>query len=150
MSSQTPTVVARSAVVESFYTAVSDGDPESIGVVIDQHFADDASIEWPVSLSYGGRVEGARRLRKMFVAMAGSDVKVGPADLHIARVIATHDAVVAELSFDWYPPGASEPVPSAALELWTFDGGKVTSIRAFYWDTAALAAATTTGPSAAE
>jgi hypothetical protein len=26
----------------------------------------------------------------------------------------------------------------SALELWTFDGGRVQEIRAFYWDTAAL------------
>jgi ketosteroid isomerase-like protein len=132
----------RATVVERFYAAVSAGDAAAIGAIIDEHFVDDASIEWPPSLPYGGRVEGARRLRKMFVAMAGSDVKVGPDSLAVISITTSGDTVAAELSFDWYPPGKADSVSSGALELWTFNADKVRAIRAFYWDTAALVAAT--------
>lgn len=131
----------RVGVVERFYAAVSAGDGETIGTVVDESFADDAAITWPSSLPYGGRVEGATRLRKMFVAMTASETKIGPDRLTVDSLTASGDTVAAQLSFDWYPPGKTEPVPSGALELWTFDAGSVQTIRAYYWDTAALVAA---------
>lgn len=132
---------SRTSIVERFYAGVSARDAEAIGSVVDDHFAEDASVEWPPSLPYGGRVEGAQRLRKMFVGMTASEVKIGPDAPQVTSITASGDTVAAELSFDWYPPGKPDGVPSGALELWTFDGDKVRSIRAFYWDTAALAAA---------
>lgn len=129
------------AVVERFYTAVSAADADALGTIVDAYFSDDAAIEWPPSLPYGGRVEGKARLRKIFVGTARSDAKAGPAALEVVSLTAAGATVAAELSFDWYPPGGTTPVPSAALELWTFDLGQVRAIRAFYWDTAALVAA---------
>jgi hypothetical protein len=49
-------------------------------------------------------------------------------------------AVVAWISFDWLTPGAEAGTPNQALELWTFADGQVRDIRAFYWDTDAIAA----------
>jgi ketosteroid isomerase-like protein len=130
-------------VARTFYEAVSAGEVDVIAAVVDEHFSADAAIEWPASLPYGGRVEGAHRLRKMFAAMAGSDVKVGPDALEVLSVTADGDRVAAELTFNWFPPGKTESVASGALELWTFEAAKVTGIRAYYWDTAALVAAMT-------
>lgn len=141
MESQMPTAAANSAVVERFYAAVARRDAEAIGAVLDQHLADDVVFEWPPSLPYGGRVEGADRLRAMFSAMAGSDVKMGPDGLTLTSLTASGDQVAAEVAFVWYPPGKDEAVQSGAFELWTFEGDQVRSVRAFYWDTAALVAA---------
>lgn len=136
---ESSSAASRIAVVETFYTAVrSSGD---VGSVIDEHFAADASVEWPASLPYGGRVDGAHRLSRMFAQMAVSDVKVGPDALDVVSITASGDHVAAELAFDWFPPGKTTAIASGALELWTFAGDEVRSIRAFYWDTAALVAA---------
>ena len=141
MDSEPSPAPLRAAVVERFYAGVSAGDAALIAAVVDEHFDDDTVIEWPPSLPYGGRVAGAARLRKMFVAMAGADQKVGPDGLEVITITTSGSTVAAQLSFDWYPPGKTEAVPSGALELWTFADDKVRSVRAFYWDTAALVGA---------
>lgn len=141
MESQVSPAAANAAVVERFYAAVAGRDVEAIGAVLDEHLAEDVVFEWPPSLPYGGRVQGADRLRAMFSAMAGSDVKVGPDALTVSSITASDDQVAAEVSFVWYPPGKDESVQSGAFELWTFEGTQVSSVRAFYWDTAALVAA---------
>lgn len=141
MESQVPTAEANAAVVERFYAAVAGRDADAIRAVLDDHLAQDVVFEWPPSLPYGGRVEGADRLRAMFSAMAGSAVKMGPDGLTVSSITASGDQVAAEVSFVWYPPGKDEAVQSGAFELWTFAGNQVRSVRAFYWDTAALVAA---------
>lgn len=141
MAFETSSTAAGVAVVERFYAAVNAGDADAVGAVVDDHFAEDAAVEWPPSLPYGGQVEGAHRLRKLFAGMAGSEAKIGPDAVKVLSITGDGDHVAAELAFDWYPPGKSRSVPSGALELWAFEGGKVRTIRAFYWDTAALTAA---------
>jgi ketosteroid isomerase-like protein len=141
MESQLPTAAANAAVVERFYAAVAARDGDAIAAVVDDHFAEDVAFEWPPSLPYGGRVDGAHQLRKMFTAMAGSPAKVGPDGLSVTSLTASDDQVAAEVSFAWYPPGKDQFVQSGAFELWTFEGAEVRSVRAFYWDTAALVAA---------
>lgn len=130
-----------SEVVSRFYAAVSTRDAASITAVVDESFAEDVVMTWPSSLPYGGEVVGASKLRAMFAAMAGADVAMGPDALTVDSITASGDTVAAQVSFAWYPPGKTEAVPSGALELWTFESGSVTSVRAYYWDTAALVAA---------
>lgn len=142
LTTEPSTANGQVAVVESFYAAVNAADADAVAAVVDAHFAESVTAEWPASLPYGGTVEGAHRLRRMFVGMAGSDVTIGPGAIEVLSVTGDGQRVAAELAFDWYPPGGSDGVLSGALELWTFEDDRVSSIRAFYWDTAALTAAT--------
>lgn len=141
-----PRSAARVAVIEAFYVAVARGDAEALGALVDDHFAGDATIDLPPSLPYGGQFTGAQRLRAMFTGMAGSDARIGPDAFELVSITGDGERVAAELSFDWYPPGKPDGVPSGALELWSFEDDKVSTIRAYYWDTAALAAASGRAP----
>lgn len=134
---------ANAALVERFYAAVAARDGAALTVIVDDHFVEDASIEWPASLPFGGRVEGSRVLRKIFAGMAAAESPVGPTGLRVRGVTADDTSVAAELVFTFVPPAGGAPVPSGAIERWCFDGAKVRTIRAYYWDTAALAAVPT-------
>lgn len=146
MSSEPSLAVAHASIVERFYAAVAGRDADALSALVDDHFVADASIEWPASLPYGGRVEGAAVLRKIFTGMAAAEKPVGPTDLRVGGVTADGASVVAELVFTFVPPTGGPSVDSGALERWSFDGEKVRTIRAYYWDTAALVAASTDTP----
>jgi ketosteroid isomerase-like protein len=124
-------------IVAEFYTAVATRDADELGALIDKVFAEDAVLVLPPSLPYGGRIAGAKRLRRMFTGAAASSVQAGPVGLRIAALTAGADRVVAELVFDWYAPGSDDPLPTGAVEVWTFSGGQVRAIDAYYRDTAA-------------
>ncbi|KAF0956994.1 nuclear transport factor 2 family protein [Rhodococcus sp. T7] len=128
-------------VVKAFFAAINQRDPEALGALIDETFAEDACVEFPSSLPYGGRVQGAKTLRKVFVGMAVGRSAVGPRALEVERIVDGDNLVVAVLRFDWYPPDSDEPVRSGACETWRFENAKVAEIRPYYWDTAALVAA---------
>lgn len=127
-----------SDVVRAFYQAVRDRDGAALEALVAASFDADAAVEWPAGLPYGGRVEGRDVLRKIFGGMAGAASPVGPDNLELASIIDGGSQVAAQLTFDWKFGGDS--IPSGALELWTFDAGLVTEIRAYYWDTAACVA----------
>lgn len=128
-------------VVQSFYTLINRGDTTALGALIDEHFAEQAVVEFPPSLPYGGRLQGVKILRKVFVGLAGGNSGVGPRALVVENVLGDGDLAVAILRFDWYAPEANNPVQSGACETWRFEDTKVVEIRAYYWDTAALVAA---------
>ena len=130
------------AVVSAFYAALNAGDTGAVGRIVDDHFSPQARLSLPPSLPYGGEIRGAARLRHFFVAAASSSTAIGPANVAVGALIADKDHVAVELAFDWYPPRSSEPLPSAAVEVWDFSAGRVTGIRSYYWDTAACAART--------
>jgi len=125
-------------IVGDFYAALSAGEPETIAAAIDAHFADDAAIEWPPSLPHGGRVEGSRRLRGLFTGIAKAGNQAGATNLKLVRTIGEGDHVVAWITFEWKNPGSDDAAPNSALEVWSFAGGVVQEIRAFYWDSAAI------------
>jgi ketosteroid isomerase-like protein len=127
-------------IVADFYAALSAADAEAVAATIDRHFAEDAAIEWPPSLPHGGRVQGRRKLRAIFTGIATSGAEAGATNLHLVATIGDGDRVAAELTFDWKHPGAATGVPNSALELWSFSGGLLQEIRAYYWDTAAITA----------
>jgi len=127
-----------SDVVRAFYDAVARRDATAIAELVSGSFREDAAIIWPEGLPYGGRVEGSRRLGKLFVGMAASPEPVGPDDLELVSVVDGGDQVAAQLTFTWHAPGSGGSAPSGALELWEFEEGLVSEIRAYYWDTAAL------------
>jgi ketosteroid isomerase-like protein len=126
-----------SDVVRAFYDAVVRRDAATLTALLEASFRDDAAMVWPEGLPYGGRVEGARRLAKVFGGMAASPTPVGPERLEVLSLVDGGDQVAAHLTFDWRAPGSDESIPSGALELWTFEDGLVAEIRAYYWDTAA-------------
>jgi len=123
--------------VRAFYDAVAAKDAGALSEIVTGSFREDASITWPDGLPYGGRVEGASRLARLFAGMASSRVPVGPEGLEVISIVDGGAQVVAHLEFQWHAPGSTESIPSGALELWTFDRGLVSEIRAYYWDTAA-------------
>jgi len=124
-------------VVRAFYDAVAARDSNGLSEIVKNSFHADASISWPEGLPYGGRVEGASRLSRLFVGMASSPVPVGPSGLEVVSIVDGGGMVAAQLEFSWHAPGSTDSIPSGALELWTFDQGLVSEIRAYYWDTAA-------------
>lgn len=112
-------------VVENFYATLFAKDSDLVARIIDEHFAEDAFLHRPETLPGGGRFDGADAIRKFMVAAAAH----GPVDrFSVAGVIDGGDRIVVEIAF----PGG------CALEVWTIEDMKVTSIRAFYWDTAAM------------
>jgi ketosteroid isomerase-like protein len=124
-------------IVRAFYAAVVRRDAQAIADLVESSFREDAAITWPDGLPYGGRVEGARRLTRLFAGMATSVVPIGPDRLEVEAIIDGGDQVVARLGFQYRAPGSADSIPSSALELWTFKDGLVAEIRAYYWDTAA-------------
>jgi hypothetical protein len=125
--------------VTAFYTALSEGRADAIASTIDENFADDAAMVWPPTLPHGGRVEGSRKLRAIFSAIANPDAKTGATNLRLVRAIGDEDDVVAWITFDWKHPGEDTGTPNSALELWKFSDGVVRSIHAYYWDAASIA-----------
>jgi ketosteroid isomerase-like protein len=111
-------------------------DADALILLVESSFAADAVVIFPDGLPYGGRIEGARRFARLLAGLASGASSIGPQRLRLDGLIAEGDEVVARLTFDWH---ASNRVstPSGALELWTFAEGKVTELKAYYWDTAA-------------
>ncbi|RHW28126.1 hypothetical protein D0Z08_03790 [Nocardioides immobilis] len=125
-------------VVEAFYDAASRRDGEALVELVTNSFHVDAAVEWPAGLPYGGRVEGAPTLRKVFAALATPEPVLGPENLEVVSVVDGGRQIAVQVAFDWRANGAT--ISSGALELWTFDEGLVTEVRAYYWDTAACQA----------
>jgi ketosteroid isomerase-like protein len=126
-------------IVTDFYHAVGAQDADALAAAIDANFAEDAAIEWPASLPHGGRIEGARTLRKMFAGIANPDAPAGVTNLKLVRALGDSADVAAWITFDWKHPDGTI-APNSAVEMWRFDAdGKAAEIRAFYWDTDAIA-----------
>jgi ketosteroid isomerase-like protein len=125
--------------IEAFYAALFAKDSDAVAAMIGEHFAPDAVLHRPESLPGGGRTEGADRIARFMVGAtkmpAGGPLDIGT--MRIASIIDGGDVVAVELAF----PFAG--VDTGALEVWTLKDGRVTSIRAFYWDTAAMLKAAT-------
>ncbi len=131
-------------VVEAFYDAAKNRDGEALVALVDAAFREDAAVEWPAGLPYGGRVEGAAVLRKVFAGLAAPQAPLGPDGLEVVSVLDGGDQLAVQVTFDWRANGDS--VSSGALELWTFVDGLVAEIKAYYWDTAACQALLQTSP----
>lgn len=124
--------------VTRFYAALAAKDPDAVRAFVAKYFADDVVLVLPGSLPYGGRVEGARRLAGMFAHVAAATPTEGVQNLRLVTAVDGGSQIAAHLTFDWAPADGGQPFASSVLELWTFDGGVVISIEAFYFDTAAL------------
>lgn len=133
-------------IVSRFFGAIAEHDHDGLGELIDRCFQPGAVAVIPASLPYGGRVETAARLRTMFQRVASGPGPAGPQSIAVRGLVDGGDRVAVQLDFDWRVPGTGHDVASGALELWSFVDGRVSEIRAYYWDTAALVNAMTERP----
>ncbi|WP_216893179.1 nuclear transport factor 2 family protein [Nocardia alni] len=137
MSENTPPQTP-AEIVRAFYDAITAQDPQRLAELAETSFAEDITLDAPPSLPYGGTVRGAHRLSRMFQGMARGPADIGPRNLRMESIVAERDTVVARLAFDYRSPAGSD-IASGALEEWAFTDGRAVTIRAYYWDTAALA-----------
>lgn len=127
--------------VGRFYRAVASRDGDAVTTLVAEHFAEDATLRLPGSLPYGGIVAGRRSLERVFRAAAQATGPVGPTALEVLDIVEGGDRCAVQLRFDWYAPGGGGVVSgTGAVELWTFAGGLVQDITAYYSDTAACVA----------
>lgn len=123
--------------VAALYSAISAGHADRVAELAAIAFADDIWVEMPASLPYGGRIQGARRLGRMFQSMAAEPGPLGPRNLRLDRVVDGGNCVAARISFD-YVTGSGMTIAGGAIEEWTFREDLAQEIRAYYADTAAL------------
>ena len=115
-------------IVRTFYRAMATGDVPLLERVISGAFAATATLARPESLPGGGVLDGHEAIVG-FLRRAAGKAPLVVDDISVAddgsRVFATVTITLGGTT-------------STALEQWTVDDGKVTSIRAYYWDTAAM------------
>lgn len=75
-------------VARDSYQAINDRDAAGLDNLITTHFHEDATVLSPPSLAYGGTVVGAKRLARMFTAVASSDTPLGPDALDVVSLTA--------------------------------------------------------------
>jgi ketosteroid isomerase-like protein len=115
-------------VVRSFYQAMGAGDVDSLRRVVSETFADSATLARPESLPGGGVLNGAAAIVRFLERAAGK------APLTVDDVVVADDGQQVFATVTIVLGGNK----TTALEKWVFDAGRVVSIRAFYWDTAAM------------
>lgn len=115
-------------VASRFYRAMSSGDTADLSALIDSSFADEVTLSRPESLPGGGNLVGRDRVTRFVTRAAGR------APLHVKQMM--ESAAGTDVFAHVEVRIGAEPV--TALEWWTSDGTAVLSVRAFYWDTAAI------------
>lgn len=118
--------------VSAFYTKLADGDADGVAGLVTSLFADDAVLSRPESLPGGGKIGGAAKVVKFMRAAAGAAKGLRLRQLHVA---AKGDEVHAFAIVD-----VTVGTPTSAIEWWVFGPSGVTSLTAYYWDTAGLLA----------
>src|ERR1700757_4645655 len=117
-----------------FYDLLVQGRGDDVAAFVEANFTDDATLSRPESLPGGGSLTGAKGIAKFMRAAAS-----GVAGLTLRSVHQSSSSngvcVFAEVGLNL--GGAS----TTAIEWWTFTAERVTSLRAYYWDTAAIISA---------
>jgi hypothetical protein len=120
--------------VREFYDLLAHGRGDDVANFVEANFADDATLSRPESLPGGGSLTGAKGIAK-FMRAASS----GVAGLTLRSVHQSPSSngvsVFAEVALNL---GVAS---TTAIEWWTFAADRVTSLRAYYWDTAAILSA---------
>jgi hypothetical protein len=120
--------------VQEFYDLLVQGRGDDVAKFVEANFAENATLSRPESLPGGGSLNGAKGIAK-FMRAAGSGV-AGLSLRSVHRSPSPNEvSVFAEVAVNL------GGVATTAVEWWTFTGEKVTSLRAYYWDTAAILAA---------
>lgn len=120
--------------VREFYDLLLQGRGDDVAKFVGANFADDAVLSRPESLPGGGSLTGARVIAKFMRAAASA---AGGLSLRSVHHSSSSDgvSVFAEVAVNL---GGE---PTTAIEWWTFRAERVTSLRAYYWDTAAIVSA---------
>lgn len=139
MTDAAETQEACERVVRSFYDALRDRDVERLGQLVAAHVHEDAVLHRPESLPGGGRTVSARRIGRFFAFAA--TVVDGPVDATEMRVESVTTGrqedqvdVVVRLAMTY------DATPTTAVEWWAFRDGRLQTLSAYYWDTAAMLA----------
>lgn len=120
------------SVVSDFYSSLSRGESDAVAELVTTRFSDGATLARPESLPGGGTISGAPTIAKFMRRAADAAKGLQLRQLHISQDNGAVQAfAILELSL-----GSS----TTAIEWWTFESGAVTSLTAYYWDTAALLA----------
>jgi len=117
--------------VREFYDLLDQGRGDDVARFVEANFAEDATLSRPESLPGGGSLTGAKSIAKFMRAAAA-----GVAGLSLRSVHQSPSSneinVFAEVAL------TLGGTATTAIEWWTFTPAGVTSLRAYYWDTAAI------------
>jgi hypothetical protein len=120
--------------VREFYDLLAQGRGDDVATFVEANFAEDATFSRPESLPGGGSRTGAKGIAKFMRAAASGVAGLSLRSVHrspSSNEVSVFAVVAVNLG----------GVATTAIEWWTFTGEKVTSLRAYYWDTAAILAA---------
>lgn len=120
--------------VREFYDLLAHGRGDDVANFVEANFADDATLTRPESLPGGGSLTGAKGIAKFMRAAASAVAGLTLQSVHQSSS-SNEVSVFAEIALNL---GGTA---TTAIEWWTFTGEDVTSLRAYYWDTAAILAA---------
>jgi hypothetical protein len=119
--------------VKEFYELLGQGQGDDVAGFVEANFAEGATLARPESLPGGGLLSGAKVIAKFMRAAASAVAGLRLDSVH-ESTSSNETNVFANLALDL--GGAT----TKAIEWWTFADGKVSSLQAYYWDTAALVA----------
>ena len=120
--------------VRQFYDLLVQRRGDDVAAFVEANFADDATLSRPESLPGGGSLTGAKGIAKFMRAAASGVTGLTLRSVHqspSSNGVSVFAEVVVNLG------GAA----TTAIEWWTFSAERVTSLRAYYWDTAAILSA---------
>jgi hypothetical protein len=122
------------ALVQEFYDLLLQGRGEDVAKFVEANFAEDATLSRPESLPGGGSLTGSKGIAKFMRAAASGVAGLSLRSVHYSRS-SNEVSVFAHVALNL------GGVTTTAIEWWTFTGENVTSLQAYYWDTAAILAA---------
>ena len=136
MSAIDNTAVGTNAVarVREFYDLLVHGRGDDVATFVEANFDENATLTRPESLPGGGSLTGAKGIAKFMRAAASAVAGLTLQSVHQSSS-SNEVSVFAEIALNL---GGTA---TTAIEWWTFTGEDVTSLRAYYWDTAAILAA---------
>ena len=117
--------------VREFYDLLVQGRGDDVGRFVEANFAEDATLSRPKSLPGGGSLSGARGIAKFMRAAAAGVAGLTLRSVHQSRS-SNEVNVFAEVAL------TLGGTATTAIEWWTFTAAGVTSLQAYYWDTAAI------------
>jgi hypothetical protein len=120
--------------VQEFYDLLVQGRGDDVALFVEANFADTATLSRPESLPGGGSVTGAKGIAKFMRAAASGVDGLTLRSVHQSPS-SNEVNVFAEVALNL---GGTA---TTAIEWWTFTADRITSLRAYYWDTAAILAA---------
>ncbi|WP_370970675.1 nuclear transport factor 2 family protein [Amycolatopsis sp. cg9] len=126
------------AVLEGMYAAETDYLTGGDFAALTPFFAPDVVLHQAAALPYGGEWRGHEGIEAFFAAMSGTwDVF----ELVDQAFLATTSPLVVLTHVHARARATGRELDFPILQTITVTGGRITEVRPFYWDTAAIAAA---------